>query len=155
MDVFSLFLSLSLSLSLFSLPSHMFSPWRSCPRVLKFWNGSKVTKILGPLPPFFSFSSSKVVLGFQNFGYDSWGVGGDDCRWLCRHVHRQISAHVHKGTSDTLKSVQTESKGLHRCEWKLIVIVYIYRKVNGLDTIWENSNVHLFNVHNNNNRNTQ
>ena len=36
----------------------------------------------------------KVVLGFQNFGYDLWGVGGDVWRWLCRHLHWQISAHL-------------------------------------------------------------
>ena len=43
---------------------------------------------------------SKFVLGFRNFGYDFCGVGGDVWRWLCRHVRRKISTHVHGGTSE-------------------------------------------------------
>ena len=43
---------------------------------------------------------SKFVLGFRNFRYDFWGVGGDVWRWLCRHVRRKISAHVDGGTSE-------------------------------------------------------
>ena len=31
---------------------------------------------------------------FWNFGYDFRGVRGDIWRWLCRHLHRQISAHA-------------------------------------------------------------
>jgi hypothetical protein len=43
---------------------------------------------------------SKVVLGFWNFGYDFWGVEWDVWRWLCRHMHRKISAHADGGTSE-------------------------------------------------------
>ena len=34
----------------------------------------------------FFLSFSKVDSVFQNFGYEFLGVGGDDWRWLCRHV---------------------------------------------------------------------
>ena len=43
---------------------------------------------------------SKVVLGFRNFGYDFWGVGGYVWRWLCRPMRRKISAHSVGGTSE-------------------------------------------------------
>ena len=43
---------------------------------------------------------SKVVLGFWNFRYDLWGFGWDVLRWLCRHVHRKISAHVVGGQAE-------------------------------------------------------
>ena len=57
---------------------------------------------------YFFLKISKVVLGFQNFGYDFWGVGGDVWRWLCRHVRRQISAHVDGGPSGGPQSASAE-----------------------------------------------
>ena len=50
---------------------------------------------------FYSFflKISNVVLGFQNFGYGFWGVGGDVWRWLCRHVRLNFSAGVDRGLS--------------------------------------------------------
>ena len=40
---------------------------------------------------------SKVITGFRKFWYELVGVGGDIWRWHCKHVHRQLFAHINGG----------------------------------------------------------
>ena len=74
-------------------------------QVLTVVNNIGVLKCLPwhPPPPLFlglkKMKISKVVLGFQNFWYDFWGVGEDVWRWLCRHVCRKTSTSVDGGPS--------------------------------------------------------
>ena len=58
------------------------------------------------------------MLGFRNFGYDFWGVGGDVWRWLCRHLRRKISAHVDGGPSVGSRVPRPGSEDPHRREQK-------------------------------------
>ena len=53
---------------------------------------------------------SKVVLGFRNFRYEFWGVGGDVWSWLCRHVCRKISAHEMVGRAEGLACADPEAR---------------------------------------------
>ena len=57
---------------------------------------------------------SKVVIGFQNFVYDFWRVGGDVWRWLYRHVCRKISAHIDGGLSGGSSVRRPGSNDPHR-----------------------------------------
>ena len=69
-----------------------------------------------PLPPHYDTFGrtrgvfSKVILGFWNFRYDFWGVGGDVLRWHSRHVRRKISAHV-KNIRILIKKINRADKG--------------------------------------------
>ena len=72
---------------------------------------------------------SKVVLGFRNFGYDCWRVGGDVWRWLCRHIFRKISAHVDGGASIGSSARTSRSKDPHGRERKFSKVVKL---------LWEN-----------------
>ena len=84
------------------------------------------------------WSVSKVDLGFRNFGYDFWGVGGDVWRWW--------------GDERTVQRAQTVSEDPHRPEQKSFTVsnafgwrghvmkVYKYdstlsRKVQGLNNM--------------------
>ena len=59
-----------------------------------------------PWPPggvfFSSSSSSKMVLWFQNYGYELSAVGGGVWRWLCRHVRRKFSLMSMRGRAEGL-----------------------------------------------------
>ena len=46
-------------------------------------------------------------------------VEGDVWRWLCRHVHQQISSPVYGGPSGHIKDAQTGSKNPHHRKRKL------------------------------------
>ena len=89
--------------------------FKNCCRIPKKNLGSELTKIEGfqpkkllgdpPFPPLYERKRgvfSKVVQGFQKFGYDFWVVGGDVWRWLCRYVRWKISAHVDGGLVEGL-----------------------------------------------------
>ena len=58
--------------------------------------GFKLSACLPPYPTHYCIFRrkrgiiSKGGLGFRNFRYDFWWVGGDVWRWLCRHVCQQI-----------------------------------------------------------------
>ena len=56
----------------------------------------------------------KVFLGFRNFVYDYWEVGGDVWRWLCRHV--RVDQRLRGGSS----LLRHRSKDAPRCKQKFL-----------------------------------